>query len=688
MNYRAQDLPEVPAQENEVGIDRVYAYLRERGISREDIDAHDIRILRCADIGKAYDDRAAVVFTHHNVRGEMEDWWSARLVELTPPTGWAAAAPKSRGKMYCPPKYPPVAYLPRTLDWTNIPQGSTIYIQESCIKAIAGAKCGTYSVGLNGVWGWGSKANELPLLPALRDLPWREKDLRCVVVFDSNAATNDDVALAIRRFAARMSLICKVKVQHLLLPKPPTEWAAADWGFDDYCAHLGLDAGRAFLSNLTNAVDVGIGELESLRLQLNEEVCIVRSLKRVVDQRTHVLMSIQDFCGVNYAHYTAPDETGEKLINVPRVWLQWPGRREVERMDYSPGDPPLVEGELINVWKGMGVEPRGGSAEPWQRLWEQLCPDANLRQWIYQWFAYPLQNLGAKTGQFLHMYGASGCGKNAVLTPIVQIYGENAISLGKERVISDFNNLYAARQFVNLDEVQGGNDRDALVLTNKLKMLVTSPTLMVNAKGREEYEMRNCLNLVTTSNYSDSIKLDDGDRRACVIHCKTPTEIIFDAAYWDSYFAWIRDGGAAALYGWLLQVDMSGFDPHGRAPHTEAKEFMTDATRSSMEQWVRTLWADPTEVLPPVLLGAECLTSEQLAWAYLAGDAGAHASTGLKIALGKRMQEVGFNTVKVKVAGATKRFWILVDRDSPDLWDSDRVKRQWDAHCGKLGGGL
>ena len=641
----------------EMGLNVVYRYLADRGVTIEDIEVRGVTIGMAHDLGLITDERMCVVFPHYDARGEMLDWWSSRLIDTAPkpPRGFAALVPVKRMKMYCPPREAPAAYLDPTLDWAAVEEGSVIYIHESVIKSINGAKCGYYSVGLNGVWGWGSKKHEIALISQLRDLPWKAKKLKCVVVFDSNAATNDDVALAIRKFAERMRLICGVEVLHHLLPPGPD---GKDWGFDDYCAHHGYEAAAAWLADLDAAYPVDLSEVETLKLQLNAEVCVVRSIKRVVEQQTGTMMGKGEFTDMNYADYTALYD--DKVVNVPRVWLAWERRRVVEKLEYSPGEPLIEDGKYLNLWRGMGVDPVGGSVAPWLELLERTVPSTELRKWVIQWFAYPLQNLGAKLNTYIHMYGPPGGGKNAILTPLLGIYGDNGIQLGRERIASDFNEVYATKQFINLDELHGGNEKDGLAIGNKIKMLVTAPKLTVNGKGKGEYQVTNHVNLVTSANYADAIKLDEGDRRALVLRVGTHDTVIKDRTYWMPYFRWAESvEGQSALYEYLLQVDCSDFDPRGWAPMTEEKEQVTDATRAPMERWVRELKENAELVLPPALAGARVLAPEQLAFAYLSGDQQATISQSLKNRLGMQMREHGFECVIARTAVGLKRLWVI-----------------------------
>lgn len=659
-----------------VGIDKVFKYLADRGIrTPEERDLLQIRIVTAEDIGKRDDNRAAIVFTHFDLQGHPIDWWSARLIDTQ--ISFATLAP--RGKTYCPPKEPPAAYLtpavatPHNLDWTNIPEGSPIFIHESCIKAYAGARAGYYSIGLNGVWGWGSSKHEIALLRQIKDLPWGPKKLKCVVVFDSNVDTNDDVHAALAKFAERMAYITKTEVLHLPLPKPPEEFGKQDWGFDDYCVFYGDSAGEQFLDTWeTDAVPAALSELELMKLELNAKCVVVRNISCVVEQHTGVIMRRNQFVELNYSHMTAMVEQGEKLIevSVPKMWLKDPRRAEVLKMDYVPGQD-VLSNDVYNLWRPSDVTPLEGPVDRWQHLLEFSIPNEEIREWFINWLAYPLQNPGHKMDSFPFIYGFPGTGKQAAIYPLLRIYGAlNAITVGKENLESAFNSIYAQRQFVVFDEMNKGKHSDPEATYNKLKKLTTLDTLTVNTKGVPEYVITNCLNFVVIANYPDALKIDEDDRRCCVIEFGSRSRSL-SKQWFKEYFDWIDDRGAAEVYDYLLRRDLSGFDPHGDAPMTEIKTIAIAAGQRADEVWINALWNEPESVLPPVV-GARCLfTNDELAtWCY---ENETELGIGLKKNFGVRLHAAGFRTAPLKINKKVVWFYIVRKRD--EEWTSDRMRR-------------
>lgn len=668
-----------------IGFPAVEEYLRKRGIAAKDMRALDLRIVPAQQLKQMtlkhqgvmrMDDRLAVVIPHYDFENKPIDWWSARMVQTGPVlvTSFAHVVGPPKGKMICPPHEPPHAYLPPITKW-KFENGARVYIHESAIKAINGAKAGGLHVGLNGVWGWTSRHHDIALVSELRSIPWKARELQPVIVFDSNWDDNDQVRLAIGRLGAKIQELTGRVAIHLPVPR------AADGshqGFDDFCQGLTEERVRDFLSGEGQPIE--LGSLELVKLKLNTEVCVVRALSRIAEQESGTLMTRSAFTDVNYAHYVAEVEDGDKIkyVNVPRLWLADDRRVEVNSLTYMPGEDALANGDL-NLWRGMGTEPSAGDVTRWLDLLRRNVADDSLRMWLVQWFAYPLQHLGAKLNTYLHLFGPPGSGKQALLRPLMRIYGErNTAVIGRENIKSDFNSLYANKQFINLDELHSGGDSLGVTIANKIKMLVTGDTLPVNAKGVQEYFVPNCANVVSTANYSDAIRLDDDDRRAAVVRFGTRGERQ-DRSYWEAYFRWIDEGGgASAVYDHLLNVDLTGFDPKGWAPMTEEKVEVTRSTRRVDEQWVNALWDDPDQVLPPILKSRCLMSGDELAQ-YCYGDDPAGVTPSKKNSLGIKLHSAGFPKVEFKHDGRKVRYWLIRRRD--EVWTGERAREHLKAHA-------
>lgn len=679
------------------GIEKVWEYLKKRGIDRGLADRAGLHIMQAVELiaaarrsanVMAVDNRAAVVFPHYKLGGGTEpiEWWSARLVPLAGVETLRVVASfgdlverRPMGKMFCPPNEPPRGYIPpeTVFAWGGLRNEDRVYIHESCIKALNGAVRGYASVGLNGVWGWCSKKHNIALVEELRDIPWKARKLTPCIVYDSNVRDNEQVQRAEAALAAKLHEITGQTARAFRVPKREN---GEDRGFDDFCVEEGDDRVREFLEG--DGEEIDIDPRRQMLMELNEKVAVVMELKRVAEVGTGALMTRGEFCDLNYADMVTWDE--DRPVNVPKQWLAWEGRRVVGTLEYAPGEARMVRrgGGLpnLNTWAGMGRSPERGDVDPWLELLVNNVASEELREWITAWCAYPLQHLGAKMNTYLLMFGPSGTGKNLFFRPLHLIYGENAVLVDTDALKSSFTSLYAQRQLVHADELVRARGEEDTV-SQRIKAMVTQEKITVNRKGQPEYKVDNHINLAITSNYWDCVKLDVDDRRACVVRWgggDVGVDRRGDQTYWQNYVRWVDGGGAEALYWYLLEKDISGFDPTAWAPATAWKEQVKEASMGPMELWARDLWADPKSVLPLPAVDRAVWTSKELGALYY-GKSTQEMSQGESKAIGNVLRNAGFvqanggKSVKRTKADVPERFWVIQKRDQE--WGPQEVNR-------------
>lgn len=686
-------------------IEKVWAYLAARGIDRETADKCGLHVMKAIELIAAarhapningVDNRAAVVFPHWRIgTNDPIEWWSARLVNtgdapiLRAVTSFADLVdPAQRvggamGKMFCPPNEPIHAYLlPKALyEWDQLREGERVYLHESAIKSINGGILGYPSIGLNGVWGWGSKKHGIALVEEIRDIPWKAKNLTPVIVFDSNVRDSWQVQQAEVGLAAKL---LEITGQHALALRLPKKADGEDQGFDDFRVSVGDTAAREFLEGEGELVEMS--ERQQMFLQLSSEVCVVRELGRIADQVTGDLMSRQTFTDVNYAHFNYAEEDGERVrvVNVPKVWLASPNRVEAQSLEYAPGKGRMIRTETgmsnLNLWRGMGLEPESGNVDPWLELITNNIPDDDLRQWFIAWCAYPLQNPGSKMNSFPLVFGPSGMGKNLIFKPFHTIYGRNAVMINTKALKSNFTSLYAMRQFVHADElVRARGEEDAV--SQVVKALVTSEKLTVNKKGQPEYDIDNHVNLAVTSNYWDCLRLDADDRRSCVIRWNGAIDRRGDQSYWRNYVEWCERGGANALYDYLLNKTISWFDPAAWAPATSWKEQVKEASMGPMESHFHDMFKEPTNILPIVSADKALWTAKELASMYY-GKGFNELSPGEIKAVANSLRNTGFVQAHegnlIKRDGIAERFWVIQQRDKE--WNAAACSAHFKLH--------
>ena len=687
-----------PAKENAL----VWKYLADRGIDKATKEALGLRFIPALELIAAVrnsprianaDGRMAIVFPHHAPgSAEPGQWWSARMVDIggPRPVGSGAQSP-AFGKMFCPPNEPPHAYCPPIYNWGNLQRGQRVYIHESAIKAVNGCLLGQASIGLNGVWGWGSRKHGLALVEELKALQWRALDLKPVIVFDSNAWTNTQVQAA---EAALAEKLFSITGQRAVALRVPLTAGRENEGFDDFRMRVGDEIAREFLLK-GEPQEIDMDPVALGKIQLNSEVCVVMSLGLIAEQGTGPLMTSGVFTGTTYADRVTLVETDAgamRQVSIAKEWLKDERRTKVDGLEYAPGAPRLVPRDPLrgsglpnlNTWSKMGVEPEEGDVEPWLELLVNGIPTEDLRQWLIAWLAYPLQNLGKRSLSYPLVFGPSGTGKGQLFRPFHRIYGKNAVLIGKESILSSFNSIYAQKQFIHVDELQRAKGDGDDAVTQKIKMLTTSETLTVNTKGIKEYTVNNVAALAITSNYWDCVKLDADDRRACVIQW-APSETggidrRGDEPYWIAYTRWADGVGAAYLYDWLLKQDIRWYHPSSWAPDTLWKNTVKEATMDFMELWVRDLWADEagdmlnTGSLDPV--GRKKLFTSKEVCAIFLGKPVEEVREGEVRRMGAALRNVGFKQAGDganlrRPKGAPERFWVL--RGRTQTWTAEKA---------------
>ncbi len=114
--------------------------------------------------------------------------------------------------------------------------------------------------------------------------------------------------------------------------------------------------------------------------------------------------------------------------------------------------------------------------------------------------------------------------------------------------------------------------------------MITREYVTINRKYQPQYQVRDCVNYILTSNHPDAIMVEDSERRFFVHRV---TRIIDTAlANEIARFKASDDGRAALLNHFLREVDLGGFDPHAPALETAAKRDMVESGIGDLERFI------------------------------------------------------------------------------------------------------
>ena len=366
-----------------------------------------------------------------------------------------------------------------------------------------------------------------------------------------------------------------------------------------------------------------------------------------------------------------------------RMWKASSERKTVRQKDvvFDPTET-CDKTTCVNLFDGFALEPKAGDVGPFLGLVRHLTSRASdnadeadeIMHWLLCWLAYPLQHKGAKLRNSVVMHGDEGAGKNFMFDVIAQIYGKYGALVGQDELEDKFNDWRSCKLFVVGDEV---SSRQELVHNkNRLKSLITSPTVQINPKGLPRREEANHMNIAFLSNEVMPLALDNTDRRYLVIY--TPPAL--DREFYRALGRWQVNGGVAALYEFLLTYPLADYDPFAPAPMTAAKQDLIDMNRKSPELfWLA--WSGAELRLPYWPCSNDQAYRAYLKWCQRTGER-FPLKLNMFIRMLVRISESEHKPARVKVMapvddlGVKRCVKMLLTTDPPD-----RDQGQWAHEC-------
>jgi hypothetical protein len=551
----------------------------------------------------------------------LPDWHEAdpfyRLRYLETPTDFDAVTQKKPVRYVQAPNTAPVAYYPQNFDgWVDLCMNpdEPLIITEGELKAAKACKEGFPTLGLGGVYNWRSNRLGIEWLPSLAPIEWRKRNV--YLCFDSDYKTNPMVCAALRDFAnelQRRGAFCYL----VALPQLP---GLDKIGLDDFLVHAGPSANEMFRELLTLAEPLG---LAAPLWEYNKRYVYIRKPGLVVDQQDMENKvspgafkdHLESTANYQERQIKADGSISFKAVSAAGAWLKWPLRLEAMRLTYEPGDERFTKKNELNTWPGWGCEAKAGKVELFLKLLEHLFngTEPEAMQWFLRWCAQPLQTPGIKMFSSVVIHGIKhGTGKSLVGYTLARIYGKNFTEINQMDLHNNFNEWAESKQFVMGDDVTGSNKRQD---ADFLKKMITQKELRINAKYTPSYVVPDCINYFFTSQHPDSFFLEDDDRRFFIHEVLVGPQ---DEEFYTDYMGWLENGGAEAVFDYLLKLDLGDFNPAAPAYRTAAKERMINTGRSDLGSWVRQLIATPDQVLRvgDVVCDKDLLTSKELLLYY------------------------------------------------------------------------
>jgi putative DNA primase/helicase len=270
-------------------------------------------------------------------------------------------------------------------------------------------------------------------------------------------------------------------------------------------------------------------------------------------------------------------------------WLNSQDRRVVD-VDHIVFDPTMTKDPnlYINTFEGLPLAPvrDDDACENLRWLISFLCNhDEEALGWLTKWLAYPLQNMGAKMDTAVLMHSImEGSGKSLLFADIFgQLYGQYAATVGQTQLEGSFNAWQSRKLWAVFEEVVSRDQRYNQV--GKIKHMITGKTVRMESKFINGWEEANHMNAVFLSNEIMPWPISEDDRRMLVMWPMQTLPVDRQKAIGRE----LSSGGVAALYGWLLAVDLGDFNQRTRPPKTEARQRLVALSRTAWQTFLH-LW--------------------------------------------------------------------------------------------------
>jgi len=270
-------------------------------------------------------------------------------------------------------------------------------------------------------------------------------------------------------------------------------------------------------------------------------------------------------------------------------WLNSRDRRVVD-VNNIVFDPAMKKdpNEYINTFEGLPLEPvrNDAACENLRWLISFLCNHDEVEfDWLTKWLAYPLQHMGAKMDTAVLAHSVmEGSGKSLLFADVLgELYGQYAAVVGQTQLEGSFNAWQSGKLWAVFEEVVSRDQRYNQV--GKIKHLITGKTVRMESKFINGWEESNHMNAVFLSNEILPWPISDSDRRMLVMW---PMETL-PRERQKAIGQELANGGVAALYGWLLSIDLGDFDQRTRPPETEARQRLVALSRTAWQTFL-SLW--------------------------------------------------------------------------------------------------
>jgi hypothetical protein len=333
---------------------------------------------------------------------------------------------------------------------------------------------------------------------------------------------------------------------------------------------------------------------------------IVSSLKKKETEEDHEFYSQYVFVGEQNKFYNPAKHfwhTTEAFTNIhygddteAKKFALAGKVKKVDRIDYLPeGDEFFKENGLTyaNIWRNTPIKHTPGDCSPWFDHFKLLGWDTDH---IMKWMAFTIRNPGRKINHGVILGSAEGSGKDWILEPLKRAMAGHHMNVEGEEILTDYNDYLIGTKYLHINEVELGDNRDALRISNKIKRWLTAPpdTMRIREMYAGTYDVRNIVSITMATNSRLPLRLRETSRRLYCLWSNFKTKDPLTGStharwidYWNRLWNWMLDGGWEYCVDYLMKLDISDFNPGAAPPVTDWLREIVSGSENTVVQTLR-----------------------------------------------------------------------------------------------------
>lgn len=197
-----------------------------------------------------------------------------------------------------------------------------------------------------------------------------------------------------------------------------------------------------------------------------------------------------------------------------------------------------------------------------------------------------------------------GAGKGSLMKLLSALIGHSKFyetSNPARDIWGAFNTPLANSFLVNLDEL---NKKDTIDSMGKIKSLITEPTITINTKGVVQYDIQSYHRFIITTNITDPIPSEKGDRRMWII--KASDSLKGNTEYFNKFNELITNEDVLrTVFDYFNEIPELKTFGSAKFPMTEYQQNIQECNKTPIELWLENYVSEHYNETEIELLGSE-----------------------------------------------------------------------------------